>query len=72
MEGQDIHSSDWAEQDLLTRELAVQRLNQEEASTKAELHRERSQPNSDPDAIKLLEQRLRALAASRKNILELR
>jgi hypothetical protein len=64
----DIDASDWTEQDLLTRELAVERLAQDEAETMADLQRLRAAPDTQPDAIELLERRLRAIAASRANV----
>ncbi|WP_433755638.1 hypothetical protein [Nocardia sp. CA-135398] len=64
----DIDASDWTEQDLLTRELATERLAEDELETVAELERLRSSGQVAPEAVELLERRLRALAASRSNI----
>src|SRR5271166_377108 len=64
----DIDASDWTEQDLLTRDLAAQRLAADEAETAAELQRARATPDSDPAAVELLERRLRALEATRANL----
>jgi hypothetical protein len=64
----DIEASDWTEQDLLTRELALERLAQDETETEAELARLRSADGADRHAIELLEKRLRALEATRSNL----
>jgi hypothetical protein len=64
----DIEASDWTEQDLLTRELALVRLAQDETETEAELARLRSADEADRHAIELLEKRLRALEATRTNL----
>jgi hypothetical protein len=68
MPERDIDASDWTEQDLLTRELAVERLAEDEAETTAELQRLRAARIAQPDAIDLLERRLRAIEASRANV----
>jgi hypothetical protein len=64
----DIDASDWTEQDLLTRGLAVQRLAADEADTLAELDALRNATATDPDAIAALERRLRALGVCRANL----
>jgi hypothetical protein len=64
----DIDASDWTEQDLLTRDLAMERLAADEAETVAALDALRAAPDAAPDAIGLLEQRLRALRACQANI----
>lgn len=67
--GRDINASDWTERDLLTRQLAVERLTDDEAATKAELTALRTRDNADPDAIAHLERRLKALEVTRRNLL---
>ena len=67
-EGVDIAADDWVEQDLLTRDLATDRLAGLEADTLAELAAVRAAPRPDPAAVELLERRLRAIGASRENI----
>ena len=66
--GRDINASDWTERDLLTRELAVQRLTDDEAATKAELTALLARDEADADAIAHLERRLKALEATRQNL----
>ncbi|MFI0354945.1 hypothetical protein [Actinomadura sp. 9N407] len=68
MPERDIDASDWAEQDLLTRELARERLAQEENETTAELDALLATGRAHPAAIELLERRLDALKASKANI----
>jgi hypothetical protein len=63
-EGVDIPADDWVEQDLLTRDLATDRLAALEEETRAELAR----VAGDPAAVELLERRLRAIGASREAI----
>jgi hypothetical protein len=63
-EGVDIAADDWAEQDLLTRDLATDRLAALEAETRAELAR----VGDDAAAVAMLERRLRAIDASRETI----
>jgi hypothetical protein len=67
-QGADIPADDWVEQDLLTRDLAADRLATLEADTLAELAVARSTPVADRKAVELLERRLRAIAASRAAI----
>jgi hypothetical protein len=64
----DIDADDWTEQDLLTRELALDRLAEDVAETEVALAALRGRADPDPDAVDLLERRLRALAISRANI----
>ncbi len=66
--GQDINASDWTERDLLTREIATQRLTEDEAATKAELTALLARDEADADAIAHLERRLKALEATRQNL----
>ncbi len=66
--GRDINASDWTERDLLTRELATQRLTDDEAATKAELTALLARDEADADAIAHLERRLKALEATRRNL----
>lgn len=68
MHEHDIDASDWTEQDLLTRELALERLARDETETVAQLTRLRSAAETDRPAIELLEKRLRAVKASRANL----
>lgn len=68
MPGRDINASDWTERDLLTRELAAARLEEDEAETAAELAALRSLPDGDLDVMAHLERRLRALEATRRNL----
>ncbi|WP_030925137.1 hypothetical protein [Streptosporangium amethystogenes] len=68
MADEDIPASDWTEQDLLTRDLADERLDQEQAETIARLQALRLTPDPDPEAVGLLERRLRAIEASRAHI----
>jgi hypothetical protein len=68
MPDRDIAASDWTEQDLLTRDLAAERLATDEAETVAELEALRDAPATDPEAMALLERRLRAIQASRANV----
>jgi hypothetical protein len=63
-EGVDIAADDWAEQDLLTRDLATDRLAALEVETRAELAR----VGDDAAAVAMLERRLRAIDASRETI----
>lgn len=67
--GRDINASDWTERDLLTRELAVQRLADDEAATKAELTALLASDEADPDAVAHLERRLKALELTQRNLL---
>jgi hypothetical protein len=64
----DIDADDWTEQDLLTRELALDRLARDATQTAADLAALRAGPHPDPDAVALLERRLRALEESRANV----
>jgi len=66
--GRDIDASDWTERDLLTRELAVERLTDDEAATTAELAALRACDKADPDAIAHLQRRLQALETTRRNL----
>ena len=68
MPDKDIDADDWTEQDLLTRDLALERLAEDWAETTAALETLRASPDPDADAVALLERRLRALAQSRANI----
>ncbi|MEV3964209.1 CoA transferase [Nocardia sp. NPDC050193] len=68
MSERDIDAPDWAETDLLTRELAAERLAADEAETKQELRELLADPAADPARVEQLERRLRALEASRSNI----
>ena len=61
---EDIPADDWVEQDLLTRALATDRLEQLEAETRAGL----AAAAGDPAASALLRRRLAAIEASRGNI----
>ncbi|MEW2353413.1 hypothetical protein [Spirillospora sp. NPDC029432] len=61
-------ASDWTEQDLLTRELALERLAEAEAETVTALEELRASPAADPGAVELLERRLSALEASRARL----
>jgi len=63
-EGVDIAADDWAEQDLLTRDLAADRLAALEAETRADLAR----VGDDAAAVAMLQRRLRAIDASRETI----
>lgn len=64
-----IEADDWVEQDLLTRDLAVERLDAVVAQATAELeHLERVQ--ADPSAIDLVRRRIAAAEASRKFVEE--
>ncbi|GAA3146743.1 hypothetical protein GCM10010466_42200 [Planomonospora alba] len=65
MPDRDIAASDWTEQDLLTRQLARERLAAAEAETLARLQALRAAPDADPAAVGLLQRRLDALAAGR-------
>lgn len=65
----DIAADDWVEQDLLTRDLAAGRLADLEAETRAALRAEWERARSDPATVELLQRRLRAIAASRDNII---
>jgi hypothetical protein len=67
--GRDINASDWTERDLLTRELAVERLADDEAATKAELTALLASDEADPDAVAHLERRLKALEVTQRNLL---
>jgi hypothetical protein len=64
----DIDASDWTEQDLLTRELAVERLAADETETLAELAALQNSPGSDPEVVAALERRLQALRVSRAHL----
>lgn len=64
----DIDASDWTEQDLLTRDLAVERLAADEAETLAELAALQNSPGSDPEVVAVLERRLQALQVSRAHL----
>ena len=65
-EGVDIAADDWVEQDLLTRDLATDRLAALETQTRAELAR----VADDAAAVDMLERRLHAIDASRAAIAE--
>ncbi len=65
MPEKDIPASDWTEQDLLTRDLARERLAEAESEALAELHALRAAPAADPAAVDLLERRLEAIATTR-------
>lgn len=67
-EGVDIAADDWVEQDLLTRDLAAERLAALETTTRAELETLDDASPADQAARELLERRLRAIAASRATI----
>lgn len=68
MQEKDIDADDWTEQDLLTRELALERLTEDATQTTAALGALRAGPDPDPQAVALLERRLHALEESRANI----
>jgi hypothetical protein len=68
MPGRDIDASDWTERDLLTRELAAERLAEDQAETAAELAALRSLSDADSDVMAQLERRLRALEATRRKL----
>lgn len=65
----DIDASDWTEQDLLTRELAVERLAADEAETLAELTALQDLTGAAPEVVAALERRLQALRLSRAHLL---
>lgn len=64
----DIEAADWAEQDLLTRDLAVERLTEAEADIRGRLEALRRSGTPDGETVALLESRLRALVTSRRNL----
>ncbi len=66
--GRDIDASDWTERDLLTRELAAERLAADEAETLAELSALQTAAEPDADAVAQLQRRLNALRATRANV----
>ncbi|MGO8769744.1 hypothetical protein [Mycobacterium sp.] len=66
--GRDIDASDWTERDLLTRELAAERLAADEAETLAELTALQTAAEPDADAVAQLQRRLNALRATRANV----
>jgi len=66
--GRDIDASDWTERDLLTRELAAERLAADEAETLAELTALQTAAAPDADAVAQLQRRLNALRATRANV----
>ncbi|MGO9927347.1 MAG: hypothetical protein ACLPLP_14845 [Mycobacterium sp.] len=66
--GRDIDASDWTERDLLTRELAAERLAADEAETLAELAALQTAAAPDADAVAQLQRRLNALRATRANV----
>ncbi|HME49544.1 hypothetical protein [Mycobacterium sp.] len=68
MPGKDIDASDWTERDLLTRELAAERLAADEAETLAELTALQAGGAADPGAVAQLQRRLTALRATRANV----
>lgn len=66
--GRDIDASDWTERDLLTRELAAERLAADEADTLAELTAMQAAAAPDAHAVAQLRRRLNALRATRANV----
>jgi len=66
--GRDIDASDWTERDLLTRELAAERLAADAAETLAELTALQTAAAPDADAVAQLQRRLNALRATRANV----
>lgn len=66
--GRDIDASDWTERDLLTRELAGERLAADAAETLAELTALQTAAAPDADAVAQLQRRLNALRATRANV----
>mgnify|MGYP007039433365 CR=1 FL=1 len=69
-EGVDIAADDWVEQDLLTRDLAADRLTALEAETRAALADLRATARPDAAAVDVVERKLRAIEASRRTILD--
>ena len=66
--GRDIAASDWTERDLLTRELAAERLAADAAETLAELTALQTAAAPDADVVAQLQRRLNALRATRANV----